>query len=288
MLLHRRTGAGEPVFPDAPEGRTGRGTFRWAQEMTNPGIFSANRVVVGGFSLLVVLSVTSCGSTTASTSRQTGDASTSTGGIDSSTTGSGGRTGSGGTAGSLDASVAGVPLSCSSSPSVTNIVQTSLPQTPVPPGTGGTQTVGRLDPGADGEVRLPGLPTDPCVTFASPACPGGPRSIFGCPTIRGPNGSSTIHPGDQITVTVPMSDEGLASYSCFGIDSNNTLVGGYYLTYAVKPAYAQATGQVPPSLKPGTVIHFTAEASGSRYTSGPGAACSNDLTRIEFDVMVGG
>lgn len=44
--------------------------------------------------------------------------------------------------------------------------------------------------------------------------------------------------------------------------------------------------RIPSSTKSGTVYHFTAVASGSRYTSAPGTACESDLTRIDFDVMV--
>jgi hypothetical protein len=83
-----------------------------------------------------------------------------------------------------------------------------------------------------------------------------------------------------------MSDAGLAAYSCAGTSPDSVVVGGLALFYGAKPGYVQRSGQIPFDTKPGTVIHFTAEASGSRYTSGPGTACSNDLTSIEFDVTV--
>jgi hypothetical protein len=127
-------------------------------------------------------------------------------------------------------------------------------------------------------------PRDPCVTYARPDCPGGPRWIFGCPSVVGPNGSSAIHPGDQITVKVPVTDEGLGAYSCNGLGTDQPLIGGSELFYAVKPGYVQESGQVPASTKPGTFYHFIAVASGSRYTAG--TACENDVTRLDFDVTV--
>jgi hypothetical protein len=128
------------------------------------------------------------------------------------------------------------------------------------------------------------LPTDPCVTYVRRDCPGDPRSVFGCPSVVGPSGSSGIHPGDQITVRVPITDDGLAAYSCFGVSTEQYLAGGSALTYAVRPAYVMVSGQVPASAKPRTIYHFTAMASGSRYTSG--SACENDLTQLDFDVSV--
>jgi len=127
-------------------------------------------------------------------------------------------------------------------------------------------------------------PTDPCVTYARPQCPGGPRWIFGCPSVVGANGSTTIHPGDPITVKVPVTDAGLGAYSCNGLGTDRPLVGGSELFYGVKPGYVEESGQVPASTKPGTIYHFTAVASGSRYTAG--TACENDLTRLDFDVTV--
>jgi hypothetical protein len=259
-----------------------------ALRMTNvghsrPGDLDSGMIVVE-FSLLAVLHLASCSSSTTSETQQTGDASVSSGGSTSSTPGSGGRSGSGGMIGAsgsaaLDAS----SLDSSSADAcddgvVSNVVRSRGPQSSAE--AGGPALIQRID---GGFVHI--TPTDPCVTYARPQCPGGPRSIFGCPSVVGPNGSTAIHPGDQITVKVPITDEGLGAYSCNGLSTDQSLVGGSELFYAVKPAYVQVSGRLPTSTKPGTVYHFTAEASGSRYTFG--TACSNDLTRLDFDVTVG-
>lgn len=128
------------------------------------------------------------------------------------------------------------------------------------------------------------LPTDPCVTYARPECPGGPRWIFGCPSVVGPDGTGVVHPGDRITVRVPVTEDGLHGYSCNGLGTDQPLLDGSSLFYAAKPAYVEQAGRIPPSTTPGTVYHFTAVASGSRYTSG--TACEEDLTRIDFDLTI--
>jgi hypothetical protein len=85
-------------------------------------------------------------------------------------------------------------------------------------------------------------------------------------------------------VEVPVTDDGLHAYSCAGLGTDQPLVGGSELFHAVKPAYVEESGQVPASTKPGTRYHFTAVASGSRYTAG--TACEEDLTQLDFDVTV--
>jgi hypothetical protein len=127
------------------------------------------------------------------------------------------------------------------------------------------------------------LPTDPCVTYLRRDCPGAPRSVFGCPNVVGPSARG-IHPGDEITVTVPIADDALDGYSCFGLAPPQGLPLDSELAYTVSPGYVKVSGRIPASAKSGTVYHFTAEASGSRYTSG--SACERDLTTTDFDVKV--
>jgi hypothetical protein len=104
--------------------------------------------------------------------------------------------------------------------------------------------------------------------------------------VSGPGGASAIHAGDQISVTVPIHDDTLVAYSCFGLSSEQSLIGGMELLYGVAPAYVRSSGQVPPGTKPGTVMHFSAVASGTAYAPTDGAACSDDLTQMDFDVTV--
>jgi hypothetical protein len=131
---------------------------------------------------------------------------------------------------------------------------------------------------------LPGLPTDPCGGPAPPDCSAVPRPVFDCPVVRGPDGTSSVSPGDAITVTVPIFDDMLSAYSCTGIEADHALIGASVLAYAVKPGYVRISGQLPPATAHGTVIHFDAVASGARYS--PETPCSSDLTRIDFDITV--
>lgn len=239
--------------------------------------------------------VAGCGSNTIGTSRQIDDTGVSAGasGVSSSTGGTGTTGGFGGAGGSSGGEANGTDassddgspdaaISCSSSgPSVTNVLQTRGPPPPASDAAGGTPPVSGTDAG-----RLPGLPSNPCADYPAPDCPAGPRAIFACPIVSGPGGASTIHPGDQITVTVPITDEGLAAYSCFGLSGDQPVMGGAELFYAVKPGYVRMSGQLAPSTKPGTVIHFRASADGTAYVPAAGTACSGDLTRLDFDVTV--
>jgi hypothetical protein len=212
------------------------------------------------------------GTTTTGTSKQFDDATVYAGGSG----GTGGPSSGGGTtldAGSLD----GSSTDACDNGVVTNVVRSRAPQSSAEAGESGLIRL------IDGGFVF-STPTDPCVTYARPDCPGGPRSIFGCPSVVDANGSNVIHPGDQITVKVSITDEGLGGYSCNGLGTDQPLVGGSDLFYAVKPAYVEESGQVPASTKPGTTYHFTAVGSGSRYTAG--TACENDFTRIDFDVTV--
>lgn len=164
---------------------------------------------------------------------------------------------------------------CDDRGAVSHVRLSSAPTTPNPTGTGGTPS--RVDGG-----HLISLPTDPCVTYTPPDCPGPPRPIFGCPIVEGPNRSPTIHPGDAITVKLEISDDGLAAYACAGVGTESPLTDGQALFYAVRPAYVQEAGRIPPSTPSGTVMHFTALASGSRG----GNSCWRDLTQMDFDVTV--
>jgi hypothetical protein len=128
---------------------------------------------------------------------------------------------------------------------------------------------------------LPGLRPDPCRHARPMDCPGTPRAIFGCPSVSTPNAGGDVHRGDQITVTVPITDEGLAAYSCFGLLDDRGLTRVSVLLYAVKPGYVEESGRVLDSNPPGAAIHFSAEATGTRQE-----ACAGDLTRVEFDVIV--
>ena len=56
------------------------------------------------------------------------------------------------------------------------------------------------------------------------------------------------------------------------------------LLYGVMPGDTRLSGQIPPSLQPGAVIHFSAVASGADQASG--AACASDLRRLDFDLTV--
>ena len=131
--------------------------------------------------------------------------------------------------------------------------------------------------------HLPGLPTDPCGVKPLPACPSGPHAIFSCPEISGWTAPRMVAPGDQITVRVPVSDEGNDGYACTGIAAEPPLEDASVLSYAVKPAYVQIIGRVP-SLPSGSFIHFTTSVSGGRYPGSP--ACAGDLTQFEFDLEV--
>ena len=167
----------------------------------------------------------------------------------------------------------GAPM-CVDRGAVSHVRLSRAPTEPIPAGTGGAPA--RIDGGP-----VPSLPRDPCVTYSPPDCPGPPRPIFGCPIVEGPNHSQTVHPGDAITVKLEISDDGLATYSCAGVGTDSPLINGQALFYAVRPAYVQQSGQIPPSTPPGTVMHFTALASGSRNSG-----CSHDLTQVDFDVTV--
>jgi len=128
---------------------------------------------------------------------------------------------------------------------------------------------------------LPGLPPHPCRNAPPKECPGPPRAIFACPNVSSPNASGDVHRGDQITVTVPITDEGLDAYSCFGLSDARGMSQVSVLLYAVKPAYVEESGRVLDTDPPGAAIHFSAEAAGTRQE-----ACAGDLTRVEFDVIV--
>jgi hypothetical protein len=63
------------------------------------------------------------------------------------------------------------------------------------------------------------------------------------------------------------------------------------LTVAIGCGSAPATdairpgdGEISASALPGDLVRFVVEVSGTRYTSG--TACSSDLTRLTFDVIV--
>lgn len=224
------------------------------------------------------LPVIGCGaSPETGTSRVADDASVATGGSSSSAS-----SGSGGTRDSTGGSSMDADAGICSGESVSHVVETPSPAAPTPIGTGGASAAD----GADAARRLSGLPTDPCGNHGARDCQTAPRAIFGCPKVQGPNGSSTIHPGERIVVTVPITDLGLTSYSCEGLDADQPLTGASELLYGVKPGYVELSGVLPSSTKSGTVIHFSAEASGTGYTPASGSACSNDLTRIDFDVTV--
>ncbi len=142
---------------------------------------------------------------------------------------------------------------------------------------------GSATDGVADAFRLPGLPTDPCGGPRPPDCPGAPRRIFACPEVRGPNGTSTFSPGDEVTVTLPVTAEGLAGYSCLGMLGQRPFVGKSAIANFVSPGYIRVVGTVPASLASGALVHFVAKASGPH---GMGAACGNDLTEVEFDIEV--
>lgn len=231
-----------------------------------------------------------CGTSPAiGTSRIADDASVSTGGKPSSTESGDARTSAGGGSTTRDADTPTRDARATMTDggfcvteSVSHVFQSATLAAEAPAGTGGTPPAS----GADAGRRLPGLPTAPCGVHGVLDCLTPPRAIFGCPSVSGPSGAGTIHPGERIVVTVPITDEGLAAYSCEGLVADQPLTLASVLVYAVKPGYVQLSGELPSDMKPGTVIHFSAEASGTAHASGTLAACSNDLTRMDFDVKV--
>ncbi|HVU04155.1 MAG TPA: hypothetical protein VHE30_20500 [Polyangiaceae bacterium] len=179
-------------------------------------------------------------------------------------------TDAGGSPASLDGGL------CEGGPA-TNVRGSRAPESLAEPG--GPPPLRRVDGGFEFST-----PTDPCVTYRRPDCAEPERAVFECPSVLTSNGGSVVHPGDSITVKVPITEQGLGAYSCMGIGTAQPLSGGSELFYGVSPGYVQITGQVPAATKPGTVYHFTAVASGSRYTSV--AACEGDLTELDFDVTI--
>jgi hypothetical protein len=230
-------------------------------------------VSASNFSLLLLgLILVGCGETTSLGADRRIDDPGSSGGSGGATSGRGSV--------EMDASApdTGTVDLCGDRGAVSNVHMSSAPTEPVPAGTGGS----RAAPDGGGFIAIP---SDPCVTYTPPDCPGPPRWIFGCPIVEGPNRSPTVHAGDEISVKLEVSDDGLGAYSCMGVGTDSPLTGGMSLFDAVRPAYVQETGQIPPSTPPGTVMHFEAVASGSSYAPAL-TACSRDLTQVEFDVTV--
>jgi hypothetical protein len=228
-----------------------------------------------------------CGTSPAiGTSRIADDASVSIGGKPSSMGSGGARSSTGGASSDPDASLPTPDARASAADagpcvteSVSHVARSSTLGVGIPAGTGGFPPTS----GADAGPRLfSGLPVDPCGNHGVPNCVTAPRAIFDCPEVRGPTGGDAVHPGDPIVVTVPITDLGLAAYSCEGIVADQPLGMQSVLLYAVMPGYVKLSGQVPLETKPGTVIHFSAEASGAHTAT----ACSNDLNRLDFDVTV--
>ena len=128
----------------------------------------------------------------------------------------------------------------------------------------------------------PGLQLHPCRNTRPMDCAGTPRAIFACPSVSTPNAGDDVHAGDQITVTVPITGEGLAAYSCFGLlDDRGLTQVSVLLNGSVKPGYIEESGRVLDSEPPVAAIHFSANAAGPRQQ-----ACAGDLTRVEFDLIV--
>jgi hypothetical protein len=128
-----------------------------------------------------------------------------------------------------------------------------------------------------------GLPMGSCGAGAV-ACQSTPRVTFACPSVGGAADSSTIAPGDTITIVVPMTNSVALAYPCFGLTADHGIVGTTpgITVYEIAPTDGypvQFTVQLPSSLAPGTVIHFVAYVVLS--------PCPGDTGAVGFDVTVG-
>jgi hypothetical protein len=131
------------------------------------------------------------------------------------------------------------------------------------------------------------VPTDGCGSVGSPPAPTcvGPPVTFSCPVVHGAGDGGTIHPGDEITVSVVATSDGFVNYPCFGLVADHGVMGGATALFGLPATGWGFTVQIPLSLKPGTVVHFTAYVrSSSSLNSG---ACKNRVGKLDFDVTVG-
>jgi hypothetical protein len=84
---------------------------------------------------------------------------------------------------------------------------------------------------------------------------------------------------------VNQTSDGFVNYPCFGLLADHGVMGQAIPLYGLPATGWGFTVQIPPSLVPGTVVHFTAYVrSASPLNSG---ACPNRLGRLDFDVTVG-
>lgn len=206
------------------------------------------------------------GSTSIGMSRQLDDASVSAGGA-------GGAAGSSGNGGTITGSGG-----ASSSTGGSTILPDAGPIAEA--GSCGSLAVSNVTQGVSD------VPSDGCSGLGGSTAPScvGPPVAFSCPVVRGPGDSGTIRPGDQINVSVVATSDDTVNYPCFGLVADHGVVGGATLLYALPRTGWEFSVQIPSSLKPGTVVHFTAYVrSVSSLNSG---ACPNRLGRVDFDVTV--
>jgi hypothetical protein len=130
-----------------------------------------------------------------------------------------------------------------------------------------------------------GLPPNGCNNAAPSVCTSIPRVSFSCPVVRGPADSSTIAPGDTITVSVLMTNTVDLVDPCFGIGVHpgvQNILFDFPTIHLLKPTRdfpLSFTVALTSSLTPGTVLHFV--------VSVPLFPCPGDTGAIEFDVTVG-
>lgn len=229
--------------------------------------------------LLVGLGLVACsGSAVIATSKLTDDASASAGGSGGASTGGGPAIGgAGGAAGSPDngGTTTGSRGASASTGGTTNVVDASSSRDA---GSCGNPSVSNF------VQSLSDVPSDGCGSIGSPATCVGPPVTFSCPVVHGPGDSGTIRPGDQITVNIVATSDGTVNYPCFGLVADHGVMGGANLLYALPSTPWKFSVQIPPSLVPGTVIHFTAYVrSLSSLNAG---SCPNRLGRADFDLTV--
>ncbi len=109
-----------------------------------------------------------------------------------------------------------------------------------------------------------------------------PQVSFTCPVVHGPGDSGIVHPGDAITITLFMTN-GVVEYPCLGLAADHGVTGelpnaGSYQLGAQTNVPVALTAQIPATLAPGTVVHFSAYLDSLN--------CIEILGRLDFDVTV--
>jgi hypothetical protein len=124
-----------------------------------------------------------------------------------------------------------------------------------------------------------------CTSAATSVCTSVPRVTFACPVVRGPADSGAIAPGDTITVGVLMTNTVELFSPCLGLTVDpgaENIVPDFATVNSLTPTRdfpLRFTVVLPPSLTPGSVIHFVVFVVLS--------PCPGDAGALEFDVRVG-